>query len=48
VRWGGPAAIVNERPILSTERMLHKDDNHKSTVEKILAVGLKGLVAKKN
>jgi hypothetical protein len=25
VRWRGPAAIVNDRPMLSSERMLHKD-----------------------
>jgi hypothetical protein len=23
--WRGPAAIVNDRPILSSERMLHTD-----------------------
>jgi hypothetical protein len=26
----GPAAIVNDRPILSSERILHKDYNRKS------------------
>jgi hypothetical protein len=25
MRWRGPAAIVNNKPILSSERMLHKD-----------------------
>jgi hypothetical protein len=25
LRWRGPAGIVNDRPILSSERMLHKD-----------------------
>jgi hypothetical protein len=25
MRWQGPAAIVNDRPILSLERMLYKD-----------------------
>jgi hypothetical protein len=29
-----PAAIVNDRPILSDVRMLHKDHYHKSSVEK--------------
>jgi hypothetical protein len=28
-----PAAIVNERPILSSERKLHKDYNRKCSVE---------------
>jgi hypothetical protein len=30
----GPAAIVNDRPILLSERMLHKDYDHKCSVEK--------------
>jgi hypothetical protein len=47
-RARGPAAIVNDRPILSSERMLHKDYNCKCSVEKILVVGLKGLGAKTN
>jgi hypothetical protein len=42
------AAVVNYRPNLSTERMLHRDYNRKCSVEKILIVGLKGLVAKTN
>jgi hypothetical protein len=29
-----PAAIVNDRPILSLERMLHSDYNRKCSVEK--------------
>jgi hypothetical protein len=39
-----------DRPVLSSERMLHKDYNRKCSVEKkkILVVGLKGLGAKKN
>jgi hypothetical protein len=37
------AAVVNDRPILSSERMLHRDYN-----SKLLVVGLKGLVAKTN
>jgi hypothetical protein len=47
--WRGPAAIVNDRLHLSSERMLHKDYNRKCAVEKkILVVGLKGLGAKTN
>jgi hypothetical protein len=34
-RWRGPAAIVNGRPILSSEDMLRKDYNRKCSVEKI-------------
>jgi hypothetical protein len=46
---GKSAAIVNDRSILSSERMLHKDYNCRSSVEKkILVVGLKGLGAKTN
>jgi hypothetical protein len=42
-----PVAIVNDRPILLSEGMLHKNYNHKCSVEtKMLVVGLKGLVAK--
>jgi hypothetical protein len=41
----GPAAIVNDRPILSSERMIHKDYNLKCSVERI---DLKGLGAKTN
>jgi hypothetical protein len=32
--WRGPAAIVNERDILSSQRMLHKDYNRKCSVGK--------------
>jgi hypothetical protein len=39
-------AIVNDRPILSSERILNKDYNSKCSVEKILVVILKGLGAK--
>jgi hypothetical protein len=42
LRWREPAATVNDRSILSSER------NRKCSVEKILIVGLKGLVAQKN
>jgi hypothetical protein len=38
---------VNERSILPTERILHKDYDRKCSVEKILlGVSLKGLAAK--
>jgi hypothetical protein len=33
-RWRAPAAIVYNRPILSWERMLHKDYNRKCSDEK--------------
>jgi hypothetical protein len=48
LRWRGPAAIVNYRPMLSSEKLLHKDYNRKCSVGKIklLVVSLKGLVAK--
>jgi hypothetical protein len=36
LRWRGPAEIVNDRPILSSERMLHKHHDHKGSVEKNL------------
>jgi hypothetical protein len=49
MRWRGPAAIVNDSPILSSERMLYKDYDHRCSFEKnILAVSLKGLGAKTN
>jgi hypothetical protein len=48
MRWRGPAAIVNGRPILSSERMLYTDYDNRSSIEKrILAAILKGLDAKK-
>jgi hypothetical protein len=34
VRWQGPAAVVNDRSILSSESMLHKDYDHKCSTEK--------------
>jgi hypothetical protein len=47
--WRGPAAIVNDRPTLSSERMLHKDYDRNYTVGgKVLVVSLKELVAKTN
>jgi hypothetical protein len=41
--WRGPAAIVNDRHILSPERMLYKDYDRKGSIKKILAMSLKGL-----
>jgi hypothetical protein len=40
--------FINERPILSSEMMLHKDYNREYSVGKLLVVSLKGLVAKTN
>jgi heme/copper-type cytochrome/quinol oxidase subunit 2 len=34
LRWREPAAILNERPILLSERILHKDYNSKCSVDK--------------
>jgi hypothetical protein len=49
MRWQGPAAIVNDRPILSSERKLYKDYARRCSIEKkILAVSLKGLGGKTN
>jgi hypothetical protein len=50
MRWRGPAAIVNDRSILSSERMLYKDYDRRCPIEKkkILTVSLKGLGAKTN
>jgi hypothetical protein len=47
MRCRGPAAIVNDRRILSSERMLHKEYDRKYSVEKktLLVVTLKGFVA---
>jgi hypothetical protein len=33
MRWRGPAVIVNDRSILSSERMLHKDYDRKCSIE---------------
>jgi hypothetical protein len=47
--WRGPAAIANDRPIVSSEKMLFKDYDRRCSIEKkILAVSLKGLGAKTN
>jgi hypothetical protein len=49
LRWRGPAAILNDRPVLSSQRMLYKDYDRRCSIEKkILAVSLKGLGAKTN
>jgi hypothetical protein len=49
MRWRGPAAIVNDRPIVSSGRMLYKDYTRRCSIEKrILSVSLKGLGAKTN
>jgi hypothetical protein len=34
MRWRGPAAIVNDKPILSSESMLHKDYDRRCSIEK--------------
>jgi hypothetical protein len=50
LRWRIPAAIINDRPILPLERMLHKDYNRKCSVRKLnyCVVSVKGLGAKTN
>jgi hypothetical protein len=49
MRWRVSAAIVNGRVILSSERMLYKNYDRGSSIEKKnLAVSLKGLGAKTN
>jgi hypothetical protein len=48
-RWRGPAAIINDRSILSSERMLHKDYKRRCSVEnKIIGRESQGIVAKSN
>jgi hypothetical protein len=34
MHWRGPEAIVNDRPILSSERMLFKDYDRNCSIEK--------------
>jgi hypothetical protein len=42
-----PRIFMRDKPIFSSERMLHKDYYRRSSAEKkILVVGLKGLDAK--
>jgi hypothetical protein len=51
LHWRGPAGIINDRLILSSERMLNKDYNRKDLFVKkkiLLVVSLKGLYAKTN
>jgi hypothetical protein len=44
-----PSILMRDKPIFSSERMLHKDYYRRSLAEKkILIVGLKGLDAKTN
>jgi hypothetical protein len=43
-----PSIFIRDKPIFSSERMLHKDYYPRSSVEKSLVVGLKGLDAKTN
>jgi hypothetical protein len=38
LRWRGPATVVNDRPILPSEKMLHKDYNRKCSVGEILLI----------
>jgi hypothetical protein len=33
MRWRGPAAIINDRPILSSEWILYKDYDCRSSIE---------------
>jgi hypothetical protein len=49
MRWRGPAAIVNDTPILSSEGMLYKDYDGMCSIEKkILSVSFKALGVKTN
>jgi hypothetical protein len=49
MRWRGPAAIVNDRPILSSDRKIYKDYDRRCSIEKkILSLNLKGLSAETN
>jgi hypothetical protein len=41
-----PAAVVNDRSILLSETMLHKDYEASVQFKKMLGVSLKGLVTK--
>jgi hypothetical protein len=44
-----PSIFIRDKPIFSSERVLHKDYYRKSSVEKkCLVVGLRGLDAKMN
>jgi hypothetical protein len=49
MRWRGPAAVANYRPMLSLEGMLYEDYDCRCSFEKIiLAVSLKAVGAKTN
>jgi hypothetical protein len=50
MRWRRPAAIVKDRPILSSERTLYIRTEHRSSIEekKMLAESVKALDAKTN
>jgi hypothetical protein len=49
MRWLEPAAIMNNRHVFSSERMLYKENYRRCSFEKkVLAVSLKGLGAKTN
>jgi hypothetical protein len=43
-----PSIFIKDKPIFSSERILHKDYYRRSSAEKNLVVGLKGLDAKTN
>jgi hypothetical protein len=44
-----PSIVIRDKPIISSERMLHKGYYRRSSVEKMsLVVGLKGLDTKTN
>jgi hypothetical protein len=43
-----PSIFMRDKPIFSSERMLHKDYHRRIQLKKILVVGLKGLDAKTN
>jgi hypothetical protein len=43
-----PSIFIRDKPIFSSERMLHKDYYRSSVEKKDLVVGLKGLDAKTN
>jgi hypothetical protein len=44
-----PGILIRDKPIFSSEKMFHKDYDHKGSAEKkSLVMSLKGLGAKKN
>jgi hypothetical protein len=46
LRWRGPAAIVNDRPILLSKRLVHKNYDRKGSFKKISGRESQGLGAK--